>query len=641
MKTGSFRLLPHFVFLIFCTQGFSQDILWEKSLGGKQADYLADAQPTADYGFILAGSSLSGKSGTKESANKGNLDYCLWKLNENGDTEWQKSYGGPGSDMLQSVMLTNDGGYILGGVSSSGKGFDKKDDSRGQEDYWVIKLNALGAEEWQVTLGGQFQEKLNSIQPTTDGGYVLGGSSASGKSGDKTSMGFGNLDYWVVKLDRKGKVEWQQAFGGQYMDELRSITTTSDRGYMVGGYSNSPASGNKTSDSKGGDYWILKLDSKGTIEWQQVLGGAQDEQLRVVRQTYDKGYILGGSSSSESGLSKSKGNQEGTDFWVVKLDEKGGMLWQETYSYGNYDVLTSIVENDDHTLLIGGFAKGEIGTSRFGKAKAKKGTDDYIALKISETGQELWSGSVGSDGEDILHKVIETRDGGYVFAGTSNPKAVPTALGDAAKKSPLKGVAYTNGRNQAVQDAKKDLNKQIDDTANSANQKVKDNATAATDRVKETAGLDKDSPVKLGVNDAASPLSLGKVGDGTRGNDPLQALGNAATLPRSGDKKKSFGNNDFWVVKLLDRSKPKPEKPGIEAFPNPSVAYTNVIVGYDYESGTATVADLAGHVLQTFAITGRTVPIDLSAYPEGIYVVNIKTNVQSNGVKVIKRTVKN
>jgi hypothetical protein len=180
---------------------FAQDILWEKSYGGKHAEYLMDAIPTADYGFILAGSSLSNKTGNKNDENKGDLDYWVWKMNENGDLDWQKSFGGAGSDLLQSIALTNDGGFILGGVSSSpgpSEGgetdFDKKDVCRGADDFWVIKLNAKGGEEWQVTLGGNAQEKLHSIKPTRDGGYILGGSSSSDQSADKKDNSFGNLD---------------------------------------------------------------------------------------------------------------------------------------------------------------------------------------------------------------------------------------------------------------------------------------------------------------------------------------------------------------------------------------------------------------------------------------------------------------
>lgn len=616
---------------------FSQEILWEKSYGGLHADYLMDALPTADYGFILAGSSLSNKTGNKSDNNKGDLDYWVWKMNENGDLDWQKSFGGSGSDLLQSVALTNDGGFILAGVSSSNKGLDKKEDSRGQDDFWVIKLNAKGSEQWQVTIGGDSQEKLHSIKVTNDGGYILGGTSSSDKSAEKNEDSFGNLDYWVVKLDNKGKIEWQKTFGGRYADELRSIDTTFDGGYILGGYSNSPASGNKSSDNLGtGDYWVLKLDNKGIIQWQKTIGGKGDDQLYVVKQTYDKGYILGGNSNSEISEFKSKSNSEGTDFWVVKLDEKGEIKWQETYNYGKYDVLTSIVENKDHSLLIGGFAKGEFSTSKItGKVKAQKGTDDYIALKINEKGEELWTQSVGSDGEDILRKVIETRDGDYLFAGTGSPTSLQQSRANSNSNNPKSLIG--NGNNEAVNSAVANANSTVKEQTDAVNNKVNETYNQGADKVKNALG--EDSPLKLGSNPMSSSLGLNPSSSGGNG-----LLGNEGStpkkLPASRDKNTNFGSNDFWVVKLRDKDKPKEVVATIEAFPNPTTEYTNIIVGYDFKQGTATVVDLAGRQLQQFEITTRTIPVDLSGLPEGIYIINIKTDVQSDGVKVMKTVTK-
>jgi hypothetical protein len=152
---------------------YSQSILWEKSYGGKHADYLFDVVSTPDYGFILAGSSLSKKTGTKTEDNRGDMDYWIWKMDEKGDMDWQKAYGGAGQDKLRCVLLTNDGGYLLAGSSESTVGFDKKDKSRGEADFWIIKLNAKGGEEWQKTIGGSGQDELNSVVRSRDGGYVL------------------------------------------------------------------------------------------------------------------------------------------------------------------------------------------------------------------------------------------------------------------------------------------------------------------------------------------------------------------------------------------------------------------------------------------------------------------------------------
>lgn len=541
------KLFYGVLFLQWCTLSISQNILWENSYGGKHAEFLYDAIPTPDYGFLLAGSSISNKNGNKADANKGDLDYWVWKMDEKGTPEWQKSFGGNGVDVLQSVKLANDGGFILAGTSSSSISGDKKEACKGQEDFWIIKLDAKGNEIWQRTIGGSGQEKLLSIAQTKDGGYILGGTSSSntaepdekggidkyGKSEDSR----GSLDYWVVKLDTKGEIKWQKTLGGQYVDELKSIEQTNDKGYILGGYSNSPISGDKTQENFGlNDYWIVKLDEDGNELWQHTLGGDQDDTLFALTQTNDGGYIAGGNSNSGATNSKSKSNKKGTDFWVLKLGKSGAIEWQETYNHGEKDVLTSIVENTDGTFLIGGYAQSESAQKSansvqksVGKKADKEGINDYIALKIKATGEEIWTQTVGSKGDEILKKLFETRDGGYILAGTS--------------------------------------------------------------------------------------------------------IGNA-----SRDKNTAIGGSDFWVVKLRDNEKKIEEKEKIEAIPNPAISFTNVIVTYEYLKGTATLFDLSGRSMQTIKLTGeKTIPVDLSNIPQGIYLIEIKTDVSTDGVKVIKK----
>ncbi len=467
----------------------------------------------------------------------------------------------------------------------------------------------------------------------------MGGTSSSGKTGDKTDESFGNEDCWIVKLDAKGTIEWQKSYGGRYVDELRSIEQTVDGGFIVGAYSNSPYSGNKEQENKGnGDYWVLKLDKEGAIEWQKTIGGDQDDHLYVAHQTYDKGYIIGGNSNSSSSNDKSKSNREGTDIWVLKLDENGEIVWQETYDFGKVDILTSLVENDDHSFLIGGYAKGNIAFRTDKSEKIQEGIDDYIALKINEKGEELWSRILGSNGEDVLKKVIETRDGGYLMAGTSNP--YPVTL-NANNGSGLNSLSQYTEPNKDVQNAKNEVNNEISKVANDVNKEINDTTNSLTQKGKDALGMKEDSRFKLGAGDTNNGINLPSLGDGNTGSNNGTSANQQKKQPASRDKKDNLGSNDFWVVKLKDEKKPKQAKEAIEAFPNPTNQYTNVIVGYEFETGTATVVDLAGRVLQTFEVNSRTIPIDLGDYPAGIYIVNIKTKKQSDGVKIIKRISKN
>ena len=516
----------------------AQNIIWEKSYGGKQADYLLDAQPTADYGFILAGASLSKKSGNKDEENIGDLDFWIWKMDEHGELDWQKNLGGTGPDVLYSVRNTQDGGVILAGTSESGKAYVKQSDAMGREDIWIMKMNAKGGEEWQCTLGGPGQDLVKTIAPTADGGYIVGGSSSSPISlkvrkgaadpYGKWDQSRGGMDAWIVKLDSKGKVLWQRTLGGDYMDMLESIEPTKDGGYIAGIYTNSPSSVDKVEESYGkGDYWVLKLDKDGTIEWQNVFGGEDDDHITTVKQSVDGGYILGGHSASGNTGNKSVSNQKGTDFWIVKLNNTGEILWQKTYDTGKVDILTSLLENKDGTIVLGGYAQSEV----IGQITKKDMPEinDYIAIKADANGEELWKKAVGSNGEDKLARLIETRDGDYLLAGTS--------------KGAMSRDRYT-----------------------------------------------------------------GK------------------------------GGNDYWVVKLGDKDKKKKQekRSQIEAIPNPAEQFTNIIVGFDFNSGTVSVFDLAGRQLQHFEVTSRTIPLEMLGLPEGIYIVEVKTDKGTDSVKVIK-----
>lgn len=153
----------------------AQEIAWQQTLGGAREEHLYDAISTYDYGVLLAGSSVSEASGNKKDGSQGDLDYWLWKMTEDGKLEWQKNYGGAGNDYLYSVAYTKDGGYILGGSSDSPKSDDKDTDSFGKRDYWIVKLNPRGEIEWQHTYGGSEDDQLTAIAQTEDGGFWVAG----------------------------------------------------------------------------------------------------------------------------------------------------------------------------------------------------------------------------------------------------------------------------------------------------------------------------------------------------------------------------------------------------------------------------------------------------------------------------------
>ncbi len=403
---------------------YSQDIQWQQVLGGVHSEYLYDVKATPDYGFLLIGSSFSEDSGNKSGKGQGDLDYFIWKMDESGKMEWQKTFGGSGSDYLYSASLTKEGGFILGGSSNSPKSGDKLEDGFGNMDFWILKLDPTGEEEWQITLGGIGNDQLQSIQQTPDGGFIIGGSSDSSPMLDKTGQiignksqeSYGSFDYWVVKLSASGSIEWEKTLGGMFSDQLKTVLITED-GYLVGGTSNSLVSGNKSAKELGmNDYWIIKLDEKGNEVWQRTYGGEGDDSLSQILET-ENGYLLAGSSNS-SPLGRSGGASNGTDFWVLEIDKNGEPIWDNTYDVGKWDMLVNVTRSEDNTFLLGGYAS----TETFGKRVDNKGINDFVAIKINQRGELLWSKTIGGSGTDQLKGLAQTRDGGYILAGNSDSK---------------------------------------------------------------------------------------------------------------------------------------------------------------------------------------------------------------------------
>ncbi len=214
------RYLKILFIVLVAINSKAQEILWEKTLGGTHAEYLNDAIATPDYGFIVAGSTLSKKAAKDHKKNAGDFDYFIAKLNEHGDLEHSTTFGGSKTDRLQSIYRTHDGGTILVGTSNSPVSGDKTLPCLGQMDIWLIKLGIEGNLQWQKVLGGLGMDKAELVLNTQDGGFLIGGSSASSVYKNeaqtnkdliyKSEKSRGNLDYWLVKLKQDGNLAWQK-----------------------------------------------------------------------------------------------------------------------------------------------------------------------------------------------------------------------------------------------------------------------------------------------------------------------------------------------------------------------------------------------------------------------------------------------
>jgi Secretion system C-terminal sorting domain len=337
---------------------------------------------------------------------------CVDSNGQGPTIQWQRSFGGSIVDELNYIVATADGGYILAGSTSSSNGDVTV--NHGGGDYWVVKINDTGGIQWQKSLGGTFNENGTSIQKTRDGGYIVSGYSNSNDidvTGHHGSTA--NPDYWLVKLNDTGAIQWQKSLGGTNGELGWSMATTFDGGYVVAGnsYSNDgDVTGNHGSSS---DYWVVKLNDTGGIQWQKSLGGTFIDYARSIQQTADSGYIVAGAAQSNNGdVSGLHGNY---DYWIVKLNDTGGIRWQKCLGGFNFDDAYWIEQTSDHGYIVAGNSR-----SINGNVTGNHGGDDCWIVKLDDTGRIQWQKSLGGSLSDGAASIQQTTDGGYIVGGSSN-----------------------------------------------------------------------------------------------------------------------------------------------------------------------------------------------------------------------------
>ncbi|WP_347373844.1 T9SS type A sorting domain-containing protein [Aequorivita sp. Q41] len=405
------------LFSVFSIYAQDPNILWQRTIGGSLVEYFNDLKQTPDGGYILGGASLSDITGDKTEASNGYIDMWIIKIDVNGEIEWQNSIGGIGFDDIHSLELTPDGGYILAGESSSNISGDKTENSRGLDDFWIVKLDAAGNVEWDKTIGGSDSDSFPQIKVINDGYYICG-DSWSNISGDKTENAIGEDDYWLLKLDVSGNIVWQKTIGGSSFDSFASMTLTSDGGFILGGYSESNISGDKTENSKGEyDYWIVKLNSSGTIEWDKTIGGSQTDVLNSIIQTSDNGFLLSGRSSSDISGDKTENSLGGSDYWIIKLNSSGTIEWQNTIGGNDIDQAYSANQTTDGGYILGGFSRSDISGD---KSENGQGNFDCWLVKINNVGIIEWQNTIGGSEIDGITSVIQSSDGSYILGGNSS-----------------------------------------------------------------------------------------------------------------------------------------------------------------------------------------------------------------------------
>ncbi len=406
--------------LCFGSQLLAQDpaIEWQNTVGGADMDMSLAVDITTDGGSIIAGTSQSNISGDKTENSNGALDLWIVKLDDAGSLEWQNTIGGSGDDYATSIKQTSDGGYIVGAGSDSNISGDKTENSRGGLDYWILKLDAAGTIVWQRTYGGAQPDFEVRIIESSDGGYFVSGYSDSDISGDKTDPGNGQRDFWALKLDSNGNLQWQNSIGGNLIDRPLATFQTADNGYIMAGGSTSDASGDKTENSQGSsDYWVVKLDSSGSVVWDNTIGGSGGELIRDAIETADGNLLIGGYSTSNISGDKTENSLGSEDYWVLKLDPSGSIIWQNTIGGNAIDYLTNLEQLPTGEYLVSGYSQSNISGD---KTDDSNGGYDVWVLKLDSNGALLSQNTLGGAGDESRAFMRQIGNGDYIIACTSD-----------------------------------------------------------------------------------------------------------------------------------------------------------------------------------------------------------------------------
>lgn len=354
--------------------------------------------------------------------------FCALLVNAQApNIQWQKVFGGTGNERLNKIIPTPDGGYVLCGESESGISGDKTETNYGQSDYWIIKTDSSGNIQWQKDFGGNNNESRPTIIETSDGGFLVGGDSKSNISGNKAEDTHGYDDFWVIKLDINGTIEWQNTIGADFSEILSAIIQTPDGGYLLAGSSVSDNSGDKTENNVGFafglpyytyfDYWVVKLDAQGNILWDNTIGSKLTDGVTVAINASDGGYLIGGYTYCDA-----SGDQNGecfgdVDAWLIKLDTDGSILWQKKYGGTQLDELDSALSTSDGGYLLGLVSKSNASGN---KSENCRGEQDFWIVKIDAQGNIVWDKTLGGIGGEYLEGLSEDNQQNFYVTGVSN-----------------------------------------------------------------------------------------------------------------------------------------------------------------------------------------------------------------------------
>jgi len=395
--------------------GFLGELEWVKNYGGSGEETAQAVITTTDGGYAILGFSNSADGDLADKTTLVN-DYWLLKLDAGGNLQWNKTFGGSKDDRGQSLVQTADGGYALTGYAMSDDG--DSSNNEGFHDNWIIKVDAFGNLEWEKSFGFSGHDHSYDILQTEDNGLFFTGflDITSARADGNTEKGnslsaHGVGEFWGSKIDANGNLEWRGYYGGTNNDRSHAVVRSDDGGFVMSGFTES--SDFDINNSRGSyDFWVVKIDKVGNLVWEKSFGGTGIERAQDIAKTTDGGFVITGNTfSTDVDISKNNGE---SDIWLIKIDALGNLVWESTFGGSQFEDARSVSPSKDGGFIIAGNTK-----STDKDANANAGENDIWLIKTDANGNMTWQKSFGGTDREYGFDAIETDEGSIVLVGES------------------------------------------------------------------------------------------------------------------------------------------------------------------------------------------------------------------------------
>jgi hypothetical protein len=408
------KLVLFFSIMLIVAISSAQSIVWQKTYGGTNHEYINKTIPTSDGGYAFIGFTESADGDL--SGNNGMEDLWVAKINASGTVTWSFSYGGTKDDEGYDIAQCTDGSFFVVGWTDSNDGNVSGNHSTSSSDLWALHLNSNGTIRKQKCFGGTSDDDGAALSFTTDGNIYFSGTTYSYDGDVSGNHGTYESDVWVLKTDTALNIIGQKCIGGSDYEEGIDMKSTADNGCVIAGRSSS-ADGDATGYHGGSDMLVAKLSSSLTIEWAKCFGGSETEEGNSVVQLGDGSFaVLGYTSTHNTGdITGHHGAQGSDDFWLLKLTSSGLLSWAKCYGGSGDDQANGLVATSD-----GGFAMCGLTNSTDGDVlgfhSAMFAPDIWIA-KVNAAGTFQWQKCCGGNDQDESFRLFEEGSGVFVISG--------------------------------------------------------------------------------------------------------------------------------------------------------------------------------------------------------------------------------